>query len=137
MIESSLLRSSVAQVVQNTFEMNKSERYLQGGNSTYGDKNNANDGTNDGYEFVAFLLWYIFLVLCCVVPTCCAYHRRRSMEQQLSLHRNTMRQNSNSLFFLSTLQQQNALRPRNSELVQQERLGILREELKGTTMVRT
>jgi hypothetical protein len=74
------------------------------------------------------------LVLCCVFPTCCAYHRRRMMEQRLASHRDTMRQNSNSLFFLSSLQPQ-LNRSRNSELVQQERLGILREELKGTTMV--
>ena len=136
MIESSYLRRSVLQIVQNTVDSGASERHLQS-NST-GTYNNGSgvDSGGDRYEFVAFLLWYIFLVLCCVVPTCCAYHRRRMMEQRLALHRTTMRQNSNSLFFLSGLQQQSANRPRNPELVQQERVGILREELKRTTMVR-
>jgi hypothetical protein len=137
-MESSLLRRAVTPFLLSTFERNTGDRLLQeasGSNST-NSRGSDGDGSNNGYEFVAFLLWYIFLVLCCVVPTCCAYHRRRTMEQQLTLHRNTMRENSNSLFFLSNLQQQNAIRPRNSELVQQERLGILREELKGTTMVR-
>ena len=90
---------------------------------------------NDAYEFVAFLLWYIFLVLCCVIPTCCAYRRRRILEQRIELHQSTLRQ-SNNLFILSNLQQSQQLRQLNSEHVQHERLAILREELKGTTMVR-
>lgn len=138
MIESEYLRRAAVQIVHKAFDGSIGERRLQSSSSstyTNGTSSNSGDGSgSDRYEFVAFLLWYIFLVLCCVVPTCCAYHRRRMMEQRLALHRNTMRHNSNSLFFLSGLQQQSANRPRNTEHVQQERLGILREELKGTTM---
>ena len=47
---------------------------------------NQDDGDQrDAYEFVAFLLWYLFLVICCVLPTCCAYRRRRLMEGKLTL----------------------------------------------------
>jgi hypothetical protein len=28
-------------------------------------------------EFIAFVGWYAFLILCCLVPTACAYQRRR------------------------------------------------------------
>lgn len=44
------------------------------------DDSNSNDPyynpKGDAYEFTAFALWYLFLVLCCVVPTYCAYRRR-------------------------------------------------------------
>jgi len=33
----------------------------------------------DVTEFVAFICWYLFLILCCVVPTICAYRRRRNL----------------------------------------------------------
>ena len=46
-------------------------------------ENDPEDGPRGAYEFIAFLLWYIFLVLCCVVPTCCAYRRRRLLEQHI------------------------------------------------------
>lgn len=29
------------------------------------------------YEFIAFICWYTFLILCCIIPTGCAYRRRR------------------------------------------------------------
>ena len=137
MAETEYLRSAAELTVQRAFDNSIVERHLQSssdGNNTNG--NNYGGNGDDQYEFVAFILWYIFLVLCCVVPTCCAYHRRRVMEQRLALHQNAMRQNTNGLFYFSGLQQQGANRPRNSELVQQERLGILREELKRTSMVR-
>ena len=47
------------------------------------DDNNGNPNADpyynpkgDAYEFTAFALWYLCLVLCCVVPTYCAYRRR-------------------------------------------------------------
>jgi len=88
---------------------------------------------NDRFQFVAFLLWYIFLVFCCVVPTCCAYHRRRRVEQRLAVQQaNLNRLQHSNLFILSNLQRHSV----NNERVQQERLRILTEELKETTMVR-
>lgn len=118
---------------------NTLHRILQQPDNNNG-SNNPNAGGSNVYEFVAFLLWYIFLVLCCVIPTCCAYRRRRQMEQrfvlqQASMHR--IQQNGN-LFILSNLQQRHTqVRRLNSERVQQERLRILTDELKGTTMVRS
>jgi hypothetical protein len=42
-------------------------------------------GSDHGaFEFIAFILWYLFLVLCCVIPTCCAYRRRRLMGDEYS-----------------------------------------------------
>lgn len=93
-----------------------------------------NSGQNDGqaYEFVAFLLWYIFLVLCCIVPTCCAYRRRRLMEQRLAMQQTNMsRLQASNLFILSNL----SYPRRNTERVIEERKRILTEEIKGTTMV--
>lgn len=37
--------------------------------------------SKDFYEFIAFVFWYVFLILCCVVPTACAYRRRRNAER--------------------------------------------------------
>jgi hypothetical protein len=96
--------------------------------------NPMNSGQNDGqaYEFVAFLLWYIFLVLCCIVPTCCAYRRRRLMEQRLAMQQTNMsRLQASNLFILSNL----SYPRRNTERVIEERKRILTEEIKGTTMV--
>mmetsp|Transcript_9295 Transcript_9295/g.13229 ORF Transcript_9295/g.13229 Transcript_9295/m.13229 type:complete len:352 (-) Transcript_9295:484-1539(-) len=39
--------------------------------------------SRDIYEFVAFLAWYMFLVLCCVIPTACAYRKKRLNEVRL------------------------------------------------------
>lgn len=41
---------------------------------------NGGSGDRGAYEFVAFILWYLFLVVCCIVPTCCAYRRRRMLQ---------------------------------------------------------
>jgi hypothetical protein len=39
---------------------------------------------HSAFEFIAFIMWYLFLVLCCIIPTCCAYRRRRLMGQEYS-----------------------------------------------------
>jgi hypothetical protein len=39
------------------------------------DKNSEED--TDFKEFIAFVGWYAFLIVCCLLPTACAYHRRR------------------------------------------------------------
>ncbi|CAJ1951862.1 unnamed protein product [Cylindrotheca closterium] len=41
----------------------------------------ATEETRNSVEFIAFLLWYSFLVFCCVLPTCCAYRRRQMLMQ--------------------------------------------------------
>jgi hypothetical protein len=97
-------------------------------------QNQPTHGGRDAYEFVAFLLWYLFLVLCCVIPTCCAYRRRRLVEariaeQQASVSR-IERQN---LFILSSLRHS----PHNSEQIRELRSTKITEQLKETTMVST
>jgi len=37
---------------------------------------NNNDDT-DFKEFIAFVGWYAFLILCCILPTVCTYYKRR------------------------------------------------------------
>ena len=99
-----------------------------------GQQQQQQSSSDDAYEFVAFLLWYIFLVMCCVIPTCCAYRRRRMLEQRLMDYQNNM-QRSNNLFVLSNFPPGPHMRYRTSEQLSQERLVLLREELKATTMV--
>jgi len=103
------------------------------------DNNNSSHQTlsrsagRDAYEFVAFLLWYLFLVLCCVVPTCCAYRRRRLVEariahQQASVNR-IERQN---LFILSSLRHSQ----QHTDQIQEQRGEKLKEKLRYCTLVR-
>jgi septum formation inhibitor MinC len=33
----------------------------------------------DAFEFLGFVAWYLFLVMCCLIPTTCAFARRRRM----------------------------------------------------------
>lgn len=103
--------------------------------SSYDSSSSSSSSGNgrDAYEFVAFLLWYLFLVLCCVIPTCCAYRRRRLVEariaqQQASVNR-IERQN---LFILSSLRQSQ----QNTERIREQRGTKITEKLKETTMVR-
>jgi hypothetical protein len=86
----------------------------------------------DAYEFVAFLLWYIFLVMCCVIPTCCAYRRRRLVEARMAQHHaNISRLQQSNSFILSSLQNRH-----DSTFTQEERMQRITEELKKTSMVR-
>ena len=112
------------------------------GNSTSGnswDNQHSGNGQRaetgqDTYEFVAFVLWYLFLVLCCVVPTCCAYRRRRLVEarlaqQQYDLHR-LQQQQPNFLI----LDQLSSAR-HHSEPYRRAKTDLLTQELNRTTMV--
>jgi hypothetical protein len=48
--------------------------------SSSGTNNNASKP--DVFEFLGFVAWYLFLVVCCIVPTACAYRRRRLQDYQ-------------------------------------------------------
>ena len=37
----------------------------------------AGQSEQDFLQFVGFLAWYLFLIICCVIPPCIAYRRRR------------------------------------------------------------
>jgi hypothetical protein len=129
----SLLQSLLLESVQSGDSSLR--RVLQ---SSTGD-NNSNNGASgapasnpgNAYQFVALLMWYISLVLCCIIPTCCAYRRRRLVEQQAAQQRANLGQ-----IDLFNLEQSSQIRRHNPERLQQERLRILTDELKGTTMVR-
>lgn len=104
-------------------------------NSTTDQDEGSDDSNNgrDAFEFVAFLLWYLFLVLCCVLPTCCAYRRRRLMETRIAEQQESFDQ----------LHQQNVLILRHlrpdldGEEARIERTQRITEALKVTTFVST
>ena len=121
-----------------TFTTPTHDRFLDqasNSNSTNNDDTQDMASDSDRFEFIAFLLWYLFLVFCCVVPTCCAYRRRRQAELRLTAQQqanlNQRLQHSN-MYILSNMQRH----ANNSERIQQERKRLLGEELKATTMVR-
>ena len=112
--------------------------------SSYNDTNNPfqqdnntsppdNSHGRDAYEFVAFLLWYLFLVVCCVLPTCCAYRRRRLMEARIAQQQANFDQlHQQNVFILSNLH----LRPDlDGEEAREERTKRITEALKVTTFV--
>jgi hypothetical protein len=103
-------------------------------NTWHGGSGTENDSSGENaYEFVAFLLWYIFLVLCCIVPTCFAYRRRRLMEHRLAQQQaNMTRLHQSNLFILSNLHQSRQVNNEQLVMVRERALG---EELKKTTMV--
>jgi hypothetical protein len=108
------------------------------GTSSTGDSNpdgSSSSGGNDAYEFIAFLLWYVFLVLCCVIPTCCAYRRRRQVEARMAQQQTNMdRWQATNMFVVA-----GGFRPHNSHneaQLQAHRTKYLEKELKATTMVR-
>jgi hypothetical protein len=98
-----------------------SERFLQNGTSSDGDP----------IEFLAFLVWYIFLVLCCLIPTCCAYRRRRIMERRLAEQQATMQQRlqQSNLLFLSNFANESA-----GPSLERVRTQLITDDLASTTM---
>jgi hypothetical protein len=104
-------------------------------NSTANQDEGSDDSNNgrDAFEFVAFLLWYLFLVLCCVLPTCCAYRRRRLMEARIAEQQESFDQlHQQNVFILSNLH----LRPDlDGEEARIERTQRITEALKVTTFV--
>ena len=98
----------------------------------FGSTSNNSDNGRDAYEFVAFLLWYLFLVLCCVIPTCCAYRRRRLVEARIQQQQDSVnRIERQNFFILSSLRQSQ----QNAERLRELRGDRLTELLKDTTMV--
>ncbi|CAB9517380.1 protein ligase RNF181 [Seminavis robusta] len=95
------------------------------------DSPNSGGHGRDAYEFVAFLLWYLFLVLCCVIPTCCAYRRRRLVEARIAQQQASVsRIERQNLFILSSLRQSQV----NNERINEQRRAKIAEKLQETTM---
>lgn len=109
------------------------DRYDFGSNGSVSNNSSNTDHGRDAYEFVAFLLWYLFLVLCCVIPTCCAYRRRRLVEARIQQQQDSVnRIERQNMFILSSLRQTQE----NTERLRELRGEKLTEHLKETTMVR-
>jgi hypothetical protein len=102
-------------------------------NSSTGFQDAETPESQDAYEFVAFLLWYLFLVVCCVLPTCCAYRRRRLMEARIAQQQASFDQlHQQNVFILSNLH----MRPdMDGEEARAERTKRITEALKITTFV--
>lgn len=87
------------------------------------------DRERDAYEFVAFVLWYLFLIVCCVLPTCCAYRRRRLVESRIAAQRaNFDRLRQHNFFVISNMHIY-------EEAIKEERSQKIAEELQATTFV--
>mmetsp|Transcript_109179 Transcript_109179/g.163303 ORF Transcript_109179/g.163303 Transcript_109179/m.163303 type:complete len:365 (-) Transcript_109179:128-1222(-) len=101
-------------------------------NSTVqGDANTGNSPGRDAYEFVAFLLWYLFLVVCCVLPTCCAYRRRRLMEARIAQQQASFDQlHQQNVFILSNLHLRPDLDGEEARTIRTKRIT---DALKATT----
>jgi hypothetical protein len=120
-------------------------RLLQiSGSNTTDEGNMSETGGNaqDTYEFVAFLLWYLFLVLCCIVPTCCAYRRRRLVERRLAQHhfdlQRLQQQQLNghpNFLLLDQISSSNPQLRRNNEEYRRIRKEKIAELLQATTVV--
>lgn len=114
------------------------ERFLQF-NSTAGDgsplspSSSEGDTGRDAYEFVAFVAWYLFLILFCVVPTACAYRRRRLMERRLARQTYLQRMAANGLLFMGEGFMHVGV---ETEAMQMARMQRIETEIRTTTMVR-
>ena len=91
----------------------------------------------DTYEFVSFLLWYLFLVICCILPTCCAYRRRRLVEARMAQQLSFERLHQQNVFILSHLRAEisSSSGGMDSEQIKAERTRRITEELQSTTFV--
>ena len=112
--------------------------YARGnGNTTSTNDAESTQGSRavDTLDFVAFIAWYIFLVLCCVVP-CICYRRRRLGDQRLLRQEYLQALAAQGLVVLGNGQQASA-GCQDSEDDRKERLRKLEDVLKATTMVRS
>ena len=102
------------------------------------DENETNENeTRDANEFIAFLLWYIFLVMCCIIPTCCAYRRRRQIEARIveQQQQSNRWQAANRSSVAGLRQDRFYGGAQDNEQIQAHRTAHLEKELKLTTMV--
>jgi hypothetical protein len=88
-------------------------------------------GGTDILEFLGFVAWYLFLVMCCLIPTVCAYHRRRNM-MMAQHHQNQMHQNQQAQLFLTNFH----FSPRMEEgQTEANQIIPIQEALQKTTML--
>ena len=113
--------------------LTKVVRFLSNDDTTSQVVSSPESRDREAYEFVAFLLWYLFLVVCCVLPTCCAYRRRRLMEARIAQQQaNFDHLHQQNILILSNLR----FRPdMNGEEARAERTKRITEALQLTTFV--
>ena len=93
----------------------------------------SSSGDPSVYNFIAFLAWYIFLVLCCVVPTACAYRRRQRIASQRNRQEYLERMAAQGPLSAGSQANRDIV---ETDEARKERVQNLVEHLKGTTMVR-
>lgn len=86
----------------------------------------------DSLEFFAFLLWYMFLVVCCVLPTFCAYRRRRQMARLAERQSQLILQNA---VFFSNLRLSASAEEARKRSLRTERTKSITQALKETSFV--
>jgi hypothetical protein len=94
--------------------------------SSSGTNNNASKP--DIFEFLGFVAWYLFLVVCCIVPTACAYRRRRLQDYQ----RRSQMQGQQQAYFSNAFNFTQQVQERQNQVSVKE----IQDMLAKTSMVR-
>lgn len=90
-------------------------------------------GTTGDFEFAAFVLWYLFLVVCCVLPTCCAFRRRRMIEARIAEQHATFERTLRHHNVLVWNHLQQITPEMETEAIKEERTRRITETLQSTT----
>lgn len=106
-------------------QSNLEPRVLQNGSTSNNTSGPPSARGPDVFEFLGFVAWYLFLVMCCIVPTICAYQRRRRMnaEQQQRRRQEVQIYLTNFHF------------PQRMERVEEDEVILARDALQKTTML--
>jgi hypothetical protein len=85
----------------------------------------------DFLQFVGFLAWYLFLIICCIIPPCIAYRRRRVWLLHDTRREDYLRRMvENGMFFLG-----NPITDVPNEETRLQRTQRITEALKQTTFI--
>ena len=112
--------------------LGSNDDYYVSDSSTRAPSNLEHRHMGDSFEFVAFLLWYMFLVVCCVLPTFCAYRRRRQMARLAERQSQLVLQNA---VFISNLRLSASAEEARQRSLSTERTKAITQALKETSFV--
>lgn len=91
----------------------------------------AGQSEQDFLQFVGFLAWYLFLIICCIIPPCIAYRRRRVwLLHDIRREDYLRRMVENGLFFMG-----NPITDVSNEETRLQRTQRLTDALKHTTFI--